>query len=169
MKIKIWDINKSKESLEFDYTEDFGYLLKEFSQLKEVSLVKVKGTASKTADFYIIKGSITSDLKIQCSRCLNYFDYALECDYEELYVPEGIETNFDLYEDDNIHLLESDEINLTKIVEETIILNLPYIPVCSEECKGLCQTCGTNLNENSCSCKNEKIDPRLADLANWFD
>lgn len=169
MKIKIWDINKSKESLEFDYTEDFSYLLKEFGQLKAISLVKVKGTASKTADFYTIKGSATSELQIECSRCLNYFDYVLECYYEEIFVPEDIETNFDLYVEDNIHLLDSEEIDLTRIIEEAILLNIPYAPICSEDCKGLCPTCGTNLNEKTCSCKDEKIDPRLADLANWFD
>jgi len=46
---------------------------------------------------------------------------------------------------------------------------MPYIPLCKESCLGLCVTCGVNLNEETCNCKKEIIDPRLADLADWFD
>ena len=37
-------------------------------------------------------------------------------------------------------------------------------PLCSESCKGLCAVCGTNLNKDSCTCKREWQDPRLAAL-----
>ena len=50
------------------------------------------------------------------------------------------------------------------IVEKAIISTLPIKRLCKEDCKGLCQSCGANLNKEECSCNNEDIDLRLADL-----
>jgi uncharacterized protein len=53
-------------------------------------------------------------------------------------------------------------------VEEALQLFMPFAPLCSNDCKGLCQTCGQNLNEHKCSCSNEKIDVRFAALKDLF-
>ena len=45
---------------------------------------------------------------------------------------------------------------------------LPFAPLCGKDCKGLCQTCGENLNERTCECKNERIDPRFESLKDLF-
>jgi uncharacterized protein len=49
---------------------------------------------------------------------------------------------------------------LDDLVREAIILSLPLKPLCSEECKGLCPICGTDLNKSHCHCVIEKTDPR---------
>ena len=63
-----------------------------------------------------------------------------------------------------IALMNSDVIDITEIVEKAIISTLPIKRLCKEDCKGLCQSCGANLNKEECSCNNEDIDLRLADL-----
>jgi uncharacterized protein len=57
-----------------------------------------------------------------------------------------------------------DQIDLLQLVREQLYLLLPMKPLHSDNCKGLCPNCGTNLNETTCECKIEWEDPRLAPL-----
>ena len=43
-------------------------------------------------------------------------------------------------------------IDLSEAVVGAVYMELPYIVLCDEDCKGLCQVCGCNLNEETCSC-----------------
>ncbi|MCL1909850.1 MAG: DUF177 domain-containing protein [Kiritimatiellaeota bacterium] len=58
----------------------------------------------------------------------------------------------------------TDFLDLTEEVREAIILAFPGYPVCREDCKGLCMTCGTNLNERTCACHEAGQDNRWAAL-----
>ncbi|OEG00353.1 hypothetical protein BHF71_00130 [Vulcanibacillus modesticaldus] len=167
MKIRIWEIDNQNGSLDFNYTENLNHLAKEINQIIEISPVNVIGSASKMADVYTIEGKVKATIKLQCSRCLTPFDFHLESDFKEVLVPQDVDVDWE--QGENIRPLESDEIDITSIVEEAMLLDVPYIPVCDEDCKGLCQVCGTNLNETDCECETETIDPRLAELAKWFD
>ncbi|HTP27788.1 MAG TPA: DUF177 domain-containing protein [Anaeromyxobacteraceae bacterium] len=55
-------------------------------------------------------------------------------------------------------------LDLDPIVREHFLLALPAYPVCKEGCRGLCQVCGTNLNERECDCDRRVPDPRWAGL-----
>ncbi|MGH7769034.1 MAG: YceD family protein, partial [Candidatus Binatia bacterium] len=55
-----------------------------------------------------------------------------------------------------------EEIQLTPLVREQVLLALPTRPLCDENCRGLCPKCGVDLNENSCRCSSSKGDPRMA-------
>ncbi|TCS79229.1 YceD family protein [Tepidibacillus fermentans] len=168
MKIKTWELDRRKDGLRFDYEENLSHLVKEIGDLKGISPVKVTGIAYETGGFYRIKGHIQCETTLQCSRCLTIFDYPIDLDFTELFIPEGMETKID-QENENIHHLTSDEIDVTSIVEEVVLLEIPYVPICNKECKGLCPVCGSNLNEQQCNCDTSRIDPRLADLTKWFD
>ena len=48
---------------------------------------------------------------------------------------------------------------------DNLELNFPSKILCKEDCLGLCQRCGKDLNEGDCGCKDDEIDPRLAPLA----
>ena len=60
-------------------------------------------------------------------------------------------------------------IDITEIVENSIISTLPIKRLCSKNCKGLCQSCGANLNKEACNCNNEDVDLRLAGLKALLD
>jgi uncharacterized protein len=65
--------------------------------------------------------------------------------------------------------IETDKIDISQDVRDFCIIALPMKKLCSEDCKGLCFKCGTNLNEKECSCTKEEIDIRwqpLLDLKN---
>ena len=66
----------------------------------------------------------------------------------------------------DLSVYEGDEIDLAPLLREQIILALPTRPLCDEHCKGLCPSCGVNLNLESCRCAATAGDPRLAVLRN---
>jgi len=55
-------------------------------------------------------------------------------------------------------------IDTEDIIRDQILLNIPMKPLCSEDCKGLCTICGTDLNYSECGCIVQEIDPRMAIL-----
>ena len=62
---------------------------------------------------------------------------------------------------------EGDSIDLDELVREQILLALPTRHLCREDCKGLCQKCGADLNAGDCSCEQGETDPRWAALADF--
>jgi uncharacterized protein len=57
-------------------------------------------------------------------------------------------------------------IDLSEVIREQMILAIPEVVLCKEDCEGLCDKCGKNLNLLNCKCKEDEIDPRWAALKN---
>ena len=66
----------------------------------------------------------------------------------------------------DVSVIEGFEIDLTELVREQILLNLPEQVFCREDCKGLCEKCGANRNLINCNCEEKEIDPRWSALKN---
>jgi uncharacterized protein len=130
--------------------------------------VHLRADVMKVHKDVFIRGTIDESLTLTCARCLKDFtmedtiglDIALRPadPAEEMGAGESGELdapgmNTDFYAED--------EIDITEIVREQVVLSIPMKPLCSETCRGLCPTCGTNLNESTCSCPRESVDPRL--------
>lgn len=81
-------------------------------------------------------GSAEEDFDCTCVRCADDFVW----------------TAFDDEVDFSVEAEENSFLDLTDSLRECIILSLPSNPLCREDCKGLCQHCGRNLNKESCSC-----------------
>ena len=58
-----------------------------------------------------------------------------------------------------------DQIDLSRMVKENILLEAPIAPLCRPDCAGLCPTCGTDLNVASCDCVTVEFDPRWEALS----
>ncbi len=93
-----------------------------------------------------------------CDRCLEPFVAAIDEKFSFLYTDDS-----DLVSpDDFIYAYDASrpEIDIAPAVKETILLGVPIKFLCSEECKGLCPHCGTNLNQSRCTCETSSTDPR---------
>jgi uncharacterized protein len=122
---------------------------------------------SKTSSTIFIKGKISFLLDIGCGRCLEDAVLHVDSDFTYTLVPAKPETREDLElnaEELEIGYYQGDFIDLTPIVCEQIILQIPIKPLCKEDCKGLCPQCGINLNNASCNCRADYVDERLAVL-----
>lgn len=66
---------------------------------------------------------------------------------------------------DAVVLFTGTDIDLNEVIWPGVLLELDTKFLCRPDCRGLCIHCGADLNEGSCGCKNDEIDPRLAGLA----
>jgi uncharacterized protein len=112
-------------------------------------------------------GTITGELTGQCARCLEEYSFALVRQFSVTLTPQhatGRERELS-YEELESSLYTGDEIDLSALIQEQVLLTLPSRPLCSEDCKGLCVQCGANLNLQSCECRPLWKDTRLALLS----
>lgn len=101
-----------------------------------------------------------------CARCTEEYGFLLQKDFSLVLVPRReVQADCELSDDDlDLSFYQSDEVDLSPLVREQIILALPTRPLCQESCKGLCAHCGANLNTQTCECSSTTGDPRLAVL-----
>ena len=117
---------------------------------------------------YRLAGRMTGDIELACSRCLELYRMPVASDFDLHYVPHAENSGEDekeVEEDDlSTAFYENDEIDLGQLMMEQFQLALPMKPLCRPDCKGLCPSCGTNLNTGTCDCNARWEDPRLAAL-----
>ncbi len=117
-----------------------------------------------------VTGSVDAELNITCSRCATQAAQKFQKKFDLEYWPdpdvgkEGEEIAL-TYDELDIGFYREDQMDLSAVVSEQIVLEIPMKPICREDCKGLCDVCGADLNVSSCSCEHETVDPRLAGLA----
>jgi len=63
--------------------------------------------------------------------------------------------NYGKYDPEDFLLIKGTEVNIYRLVVDTILLFLPITLTCSPDCRGLCPGCGTNLNVEACRCQND--------------
>lgn len=130
-----------------------------------VNAFDIEGHVVKNGSEFEIEYTYNGSILYSCSRCLDEVLVEYHNQVKKMIV-RSIPDDSD--EDDNWYFSEDHLLNLEEIVLDEIMVNLPYQTLCGNECKGLCPNCGVNLNHETCSCSDEKIDPRLEILKNFF-
>ena len=98
----------------------------------------------------LVVGKLSTPATLQCGRCLRTFDQPLRVG------------QFVFHQE----LQGEDFVDLTPQMREDIILELPQRALCDEECKGLCPSCGVDLNKKTCQCEVAHGDLRWQGLEN---
>lgn len=161
MKIEIQDLLIGKSDYK-NVSEDISLATIDFNNNEYAfeGPIHIEGTLNKIEDGVVFKGNILAKVKTVCSRCLDEIVKDLNIDFEE---------EFKKSQDELGYKINDNYIDITKLIEDNILLNVPLKTLCSESCKGLCPVCGTNLNKSTCSCDTQIIDPRLEKLKNFFN
>jgi len=110
----------------------------------------------------LVTGTAVVQLQGQCARCLEQISYDEEVDLQELYLYPDKEPD-----DDEASRLEADLIDLEPLLRDTVVLDLPFTPLCRPDCAGLCLDCGANLNMDPDHRHDDHVDPRWAALTGW--
>lgn len=117
----------------------------------------LSATVVNGGDAVVLHGSIHVDLTTECVRCLEPFPLPLDVPLEGLYTtPDKAE---ELPEDQEWYLLGHETIDIAPAIESAIRLELPFAPLHSEDCAGICPVCGCNRNLDACSCADEQDEP----------
>ena len=125
--------------------------------------VRVGGTVRNMAGALSLEGTAETTLELACDRCLKPFVRELALPVSTL-LAEELEDE----ENDEIVLLEDGAVDLDEVFTTALVLSMDAKHLCSEDCKGLCPTCGADLNQGPCGCRKEP-DPRFAALAQLLD
>jgi uncharacterized protein len=99
-------------------------------------LAQVQGKA------LLVTGTLDAPATLRCSRCLTVFELPLHV------------SRFVFHQE----LRGEDFVDLTADIREDIILELPQRALCEQDCRGLCPSCGKNLNEGDCQCEPSRAD-----------
>ncbi|MDO7905878.1 DUF177 domain-containing protein [Paenibacillus sp. JX-17] len=129
-------------------------------------LVADLSAISHTEGVIDVQGSLKAELDMLCSRCLKPMHEHLNIEFQEQFKQSA---NSDEDQEDDAILVEGESFDLAPYCEESFLMHVPFVPLCDEDCKGLCPTCGHDLNEGDCGCDNQVIDPRLAGLKDFFN
>ncbi len=125
--------------------------------------LEVHVEAQQVGHDVVVRGQLMGEAKLECRRCLVGVRVPIAEDVAVLYQAgvDAVEA-----EQSEVYPLPArgQELDLSPMVREQVVLAVPQYAICSEACKGLCPTCGKNLNEGPCECQPETGDERWAAL-----
>lgn len=176
MKIELFDSHKQRDFIEIESNaRELDIEEKELS-FDDPVIVKIK--FHRNGDVIRLHCDVCAHVILTCVRCLEEFRHDVGGDLSlvarRLRKGESLHDYSDYDSDKDgtrLIFIESDTnvIDISDFVRDTILLSIPMKPVCSETCRGLCSVCGINLNYGECGCKRERFDHRFEDLSGLFD
>ncbi len=137
------------------------------TQFRVVAPVIVRLTIHKDRDRFRLVGTVSTVLELTCSRCIEFYQMPVEASVDVRYLPQSENTGHEReVEEDDLSdaFYRDEEIDLGQLMDEQFYLALPMKPLCREDCRGLCPSCGATLNVEACDCQVRWEDPRLAGL-----
>jgi uncharacterized protein len=123
----------------------------------------------RTGPHILATGELQTSIEKSCGRCLTSFTAPVAIELEEEFFPTlDIITGAAITQPPEIeeaNLVDEQHIlDLSEVVRQELLVKNDSIFYCRPDCKGLCPTCGQDLNVGSCNCHNEDVDPRWAGL-----
>lgn len=160
MKLRIDDIKKDKEYVIAADEPVCDYpslaVMEGAGECVFLAPLGLRITATREYDHFRVQGEVATTVRLTCSRCLVEFAREITSHFTIFYLrsagmPQDEEV--ELAEEDMVSVtFEGDEIDVTSEIAEQVIMEIPYKPLCSDDCQGLCATCGADLNSGECGC-----------------
>lgn len=114
-----------------------------------------------------MEGKARLSLSIPCGRCLEPVICPFKLDIDQ-------ELDMNQTEEDRVEGLDEQpyisgyNLDVDQLLSNELLLNLPMKVLCSEDCQGICNRCGANLNHGTCSCDQSSPDPRMSVIQDLF-
>lgn len=158
MIIDLKQLLKSKEcKTEIDYS--FSIKDEEIDGIKPfVSDVKAKGELRPYAGSLELQVELSYDFLMPCSRCMEETLSHKTLSVRHALVKEDCEN------DDDFYIQVENIVDLDELFFQEIILNLPIVYICKDDCRGICPKCGVNLNNKNCSCETGEVKTAFSGL-----
>ena len=162
MKVNVFEINEKGVTLAFKGEEPFIRDIATRLTADDPDAARAAKAARIVGNMFLtregktvyIEGSATADFTPPCARCLQPVPTHLAPSFMLTLFPDrDEEADIQLTEDElDENTYRGEEIDVGEVLNEQILLERPYVILCSEDCKGLCPSCGANRNENECDC-----------------
>jgi len=109
---------------------------------------------------FTVSGSLTTSLVMNCTKCNAEFTQPFTVPFTERFMRISEEEAEEL----ECYTFTGEVLSLDKMVQDLILLNAPMYGLCKPSCKGLCPTCGVNLNNSQCACSSAAGNSAFASL-----
>ncbi|MBI2842464.1 MAG: DUF177 domain-containing protein [Armatimonadetes bacterium] len=112
---------------------------------------------TNTGRLILARGGFSATVEMECGRCLERLIVPVEVKIEEQFPIANLTALLagheeEIPEEEKEPLFENNVFDLSEFIRQAILVEVPIQPLCNETCKGLCPTCGRNLNEGPCDC-----------------
>jgi uncharacterized protein len=171
VKIRIDDLkNKTVELSDEEPLEWYPTLLalQEAGECLFLAPLRIHLIIAREFDHIRVNGRVETSLRLDCARCLAEFRLNINSPFTIFYMrAAGLpqDEDVELAENDLISsTYEGDEIDFSSEIAEQVILEIPFKPLCREDCRGLCPNCGVELNVAKCSCGRNDANFKLSAL-----
>ena len=128
------------------------------------SPMKVWGDITNTAGYMRMRLDMSVDYEAECARCLAPVNGEFSLSLEKTVAPRNLLGDLDEDKLDDYAIIEDGFLDMDEQLRSQLEMEFPVRFLCRDDCKGLCQRCGKNLNDGKCDCVEKEIDPRLAPL-----
>ncbi|OPX44242.1 hypothetical protein CLHUN_17960 [Ruminiclostridium hungatei] len=164
MRVNVSDIVKTEGAgLDVDFLGDLPELREYDTSVEFKPSFKFAGRIVNLGGLLKLSGDLHFEFNANCLRCLKQVDTVSDIQVEENFVEVSKSDDVDAY------TFEGNVVDIDKPLIDNIILALPMKTICSDDCKGLCRVCGTDLNLKNCNCdEREIVDPRMEILKDYF-
>lgn len=143
------------------------------SALDCVSAVKGQIRISNTGSLLLVKGEVKAEVRLECSRCTTDFVLPVEADVEEEFRLEKVGDAIQVLpideEETTPDLMSGSLLDVQELIRQNLLPVLPIQPLCKPDCKGLCPTCGENLNVGKCQCPPAESESPFGVLADLLE
>ncbi|GAA3406752.1 DUF177 domain-containing protein [Paenibacillus hodogayensis] len=166
MHVNIRDLVSKSGQVRRDEDRDIGLLLQENSDIVRAEPLHIALHVAAVDQVVEAAGLLELPAEFVCSRCLSHYGQRLAIPFRERFTRDKSYSGVD---EDDLHVIDEEVVDVMPFIEETVLLGLPYIPLCTPECKGLNPETGANLNIDPAAIPEARIDPRLAVLQQLLD
>jgi uncharacterized protein len=134
----------------------------EVLRVPEGSQVELDLRLEAVMEGVLVTGTAQAALEGECVRCLEPISDEVEVRFQELFVyaDQGVDPDEEL----EVSMLQDDLVDLEPLLRDAVVLALPFQPLCTEDCPGLCPECGARLADDPDHGHDEPVDPRWAAL-----
>ena len=142
----------------------------------DLSNVEFFGTCPLKSPVHVV-GRIFSRAGIVALSVMSDCEYTAPCDrcgrdtvkHYKVPIERVLVAQLENDENDEMILLQDYKLDMDELIYTEVVLAMPNKHLCSEDCKGICQECGKNLNDGPCDCATKTGDPRLAALSKLLE
>ncbi|MBJ6727620.1 YceD family protein [Geomesophilobacter sediminis] len=171
MKIRVEDAKKKTLQLaESEPASHYPALveLEDAGEARFIAPVNVAVQAYWEYDHLRAEGKVETRVALSCSRCLADFERDLSSEFTIFYTPGGTmsgDEEVELSEEELISVpFTGDEVDMANEIFEQVMMEIPYKPLCTDDCKGLCPNCGADLNQGECGCDRRGVNLKMSAL-----
>ena len=129
---------------------------------------RVTGHITDNAGYMRLTLAVTIPYETVCARCACDIDGEFAIDFSRTVVPEGMVEDAEEKEED-FAVVKNGMLDIDEQLCEILLMEFPTKLLCKEDCKGLCQKCGKDLNEGECGCSKVELNPAFAKVLQMFD